>query len=668
MSRRLKIGCGVFIFVMVAGIVVPLKFLRAKPIEVDVAAVERADIRESVSAVPVAGQPAGVVKPDEVKVIPKVGGELVGLLVEEGDRVKQGQVLAYLDPKPLGFQLTQARETAASARARSAQAQATLQVTPTRSKASLIEATAALDKAVASYKTALRGARAEEIERSRQSVVQAERDLDDAEASLATVRRGARAEEIAASEAAFKQAQAQAESSRASRDLIHAGPRQEEVAQAEASLADAQAQVDLRKVELDSQQRLLDKGFIARNAFKAAQTAYQSAVAGRDAAGQRLSIAKQPHRPQEIEQADAAYAAALASVERSAQDLALAHNRSTPQEIASATARRDAAQARLLSARADLKLTQSRTTPEDLRAADATVRQAQAGLSRAEADQVSVREQQFSAASLQADLRRSESALAQAADQAGYAVVHAPVSGVVTRLNVKKGEYVQGGGIALPSADIAMLVVTSDTIWVDCNIDEADVSRVTETQEATIYLSDAVELTGKVHHVSPSVRLTQGDVRTFSVEIGLNKGAAKLRSGMSVDVDIIVKATKNALSVPSFAVLEDKDGSQYVYVLENGRAKKRKVTKGVAGVERVEITEGLAEGEQVITSLEDKGLRDNKRVKIREKTGDEKPKPTGGEKGNAEAGNAEAQGAAPPSTGAMLSALPRDGRCRHERL
>ena len=85
MSRRLKIGCGIFIVLIIAAVVIPLKFLQSKPVEVDVEPVERADVQETVSAVPVAGQPAGMVKPDEVKVIPKVGGELIALLVMTHD-------------------------------------------------------------------------------------------------------------------------------------------------------------------------------------------------------------------------------------------------------------------------------------------------------------------------------------------------------------------------------------------------------------------------------------------------------------------------------------------------------------------------------------------------------------------------------------------------------
>lgn len=617
MSRRLKIGCAVMVVLIALGIVIPLKFLRGRVVEVEVEPVERADIDETVTAVPVAGQPAGVVKPDEVKVIPKVGGELMALLVEEGDRVEQGQVVAYLDPRSLDSELRQARAAAAAASARVASAAADLSAAPARATTAVDETRAAVDQAVANYRTALRGAREEEIERARQSVVQAEKSLEEAKADLATLERGARLEEIASAEAALEQAQAQAESSRAQLELIEAGPRPEEVAQAQAALNEAESQLALRQKELESQKKLAEGGYIAGNTLKAAQTAYDAAVAGRDTARERLALAKNPYRPEEVKQAEAEYRRAKAQVEGAEHDLKLLRNRTTPEELAAARARRGAAESRLKAARADLELAENRTTPEELDSAEASVRQARASARRAEANRVSVQEQELQVAELQAGLRQAQAALDQAAERAGYTTIQAPIDGVVTRINVEEGEYVQGGAVPLPSAEIAMLVVTStEGMWVEANIDEADIHKVEVGQEAVIILSDNTEVPGRVHQVSPSVRLVQGELRTFAVEIAVDKPTSRLRSGMSVWVDVVVKSTKDAVSVPTFAIFEDKEGKEFVYLLKDNKAKKRAVTKGAEGIERVEITEGVKVGDTVITSLEAKGLRDGARLKV----------------------------------------------------
>jgi hypothetical protein len=117
---------------------------------------------------------------------------------------------------------------------------------------------------------------------------------------------------------------------------------------------------------------------------------------------------------------------------------------------------------------------------------------------------------------------------------------------------------------------------------------------------------------------------------------------------MSVDVDIIIQSTKDALSVPSFATFDDKEGKEYVYVIEDGKAKKLEVKKGARGIERTEIVEGLEEGQEIILSLEAKGLRDGKKVKLREKEEDDEDgaaddEAAGPDEGAAEPAEAEAE-------------------------
>ena len=512
----------------------------------------------------------------------------------------------------------QARESADAARSRVASARADLEAQPVRTETSIEEARAALVRARATYDTTLRGARDEEVERSELAVVQAENDLTDAEATIATLERGARPEEIAAAEAGLRQSEASVESAQASLDLILAGARAEDVALAESTLSDAEGQVALRLAELNSQKELAEGGYVSPNALKASETAYESAVASRDSAKERLALVNNPYRPEEIDQSRASLASAKAALERATHDIALLKTRTTPEDLTSARARRDSAKARIAAAKADLRLTRTRSTKEDIDTAEAGVRQAEAGLARAEAERVAIRKQRLTIDQLESDYRRSLAALEQAADTAGYSIIHAPINGMVTRATVEEGEYVQGGAIALPSAEIAMVVITGDTFWIDCNIDEADIDQVELKQEVEIFLTDTDILKGHVHHISPSVRLVQGDVRTFTVEVALDEPTTKLRSGMSVDADIIVKSEKDVVTVPAFAVFDDGKGDEYVYQYVDGKAEKKKITKGAQGIERTEILDGVGEGDDIITSLEAKGLADGKKVKIRE--------------------------------------------------
>lgn len=93
---------------------------KPREIEVELAKVKRTTIIEKVSA-------SGTVQPvTEVKIAPEVSGEIIDLLVEEGDSVKRGQFLVKIRPDTWESQLQRAQASLSQQRANLAQAEATL--------------------------------------------------------------------------------------------------------------------------------------------------------------------------------------------------------------------------------------------------------------------------------------------------------------------------------------------------------------------------------------------------------------------------------------------------------------------------------------------------------------------------------------------------------------
>lgn len=93
---------------------------KPREIEVELAKVKRTTIIEKVSA-------SGTVQPvTEVKIAPEVSGEIIDLLVEEGDSVKRGQLLVKIRPDTWESQLQRAQASLSQQRANLAQAEATL--------------------------------------------------------------------------------------------------------------------------------------------------------------------------------------------------------------------------------------------------------------------------------------------------------------------------------------------------------------------------------------------------------------------------------------------------------------------------------------------------------------------------------------------------------------
>src|SRR3989337_1822103 len=93
---------------------------KPKELEVELAKVKRTTIVERVSA-------SGTVQPvTEVKIAPEVSGEIIDLLVEEGDPVKRGQLLVKIRPDTWESQLQRAQAGLSQQRANLAQSEANL--------------------------------------------------------------------------------------------------------------------------------------------------------------------------------------------------------------------------------------------------------------------------------------------------------------------------------------------------------------------------------------------------------------------------------------------------------------------------------------------------------------------------------------------------------------
>ncbi len=98
--------------------------------------------------------------------------------------------------------------------------------------------------------------------------------------------------------------------------------------------------------------------------------------------------------------------------------------------------------------------------------------------------------------------------------------------------------------------------------------------------------------------------------RVFRVRLGLGDDTP-LRTGMTVEANIIAGRRENAVLVPATAVQDN-----VVWVAEEGRAERRTVIRGAAGDEAVEIVGGVTAGEPIIVDPPD-SLRDGRRIRVR---------------------------------------------------
>ena len=169
----------------------------------------------------------------------------------------------------------------------------------------------------------------------------------------------------------------------------------------------------------------------------------------------------------------------------------------------------------------------------------------------------------------------------------------APIDADVIVKGVEPGQTV--------SASDAVIVL-SDRLIVEAQVDETDIGKVKTGQEAVITL-DAypnIEVRARVDHVSYE-STTVSNVTIYTVDIVPEHIPEVFRSGMSANVKIVQERRDNLLLVPEQAV-KKKDGRSYV-LLGQGRGKaplERDVEAGLSDGDNVEIVRGL--------TLEDKVL------------------------------------------------------------
>ncbi len=190
-------------------------------------------------------------------------------------------------------------------------------------------------------------------------------------------------------------------------------------------------------------------------------------------------------------------------------------------------------------------------------------------------------------------------------------VYNAPISGVITSLNIEEGEIALVGTMNNPGT-VLMTIADLSIMEVDIEVDETDVVNVEIGQTAEVRVDAFPDLVikGEVTEIGSSAiqQLSAADEsRDFKVIITLIDPPPNLKPGLSASADIITAEKKNVLAVPiSTLVLrekeeeEDSGQEEGVYIVQDAEARFRKVEKGIMGDLDIEIISGVKEGETVI--------------------------------------------------------------------
>ena len=208
-------------------------------------------------------------------------------------------------------------------------------------------------------------------------------------------------------------------------------------------------------------------------------------------------------------------------------------------------------------------------------------------------------------AGMQSSLSNVEqlSAVLENVDAQGNVV--APVSGTVITLNAAEGGYV--------SASMPVAVIDGvDVMEISVSVSEALVPSLSQGDEVDVSIGALnVETVGTIRSIE---RTPNVQTRLYTVTVGLNEDIEGLMSGMFAQVSFRTNVSEDAVVVPTEAILTS-GGEQYVFVVEDGVARYQPVQTGLTGSGVTEVTEGLEDGQQLVT-VGQEYLSDGEAVRI----------------------------------------------------
>ena len=267
------------------------------------------------------------------------------------------------------------------------------------------------------------------------------------------------------------------------------------------------------------------------------------------------------------------------------------------------------------------------------------------------------------------NVKSTEASLQEASDNLAKTNIYSPVNGTVSKLNKEKGERVVG--TAQMEGTEIMRLANLNEMEVSVDVNENDIVRVhngdTSLIEVDAYLDRKFKgIVTEIANSANTTGVTADQVTNFTVKIRIlqesyqdlinaNKNSAPFRPGMSATVDVETKKMNNVISVPiqsvttrsdstlfkeneaatkgnedngDIVVKNEKDKTEnknetikieecvFVYTNE-GKIKLVKVKSGIQDNNYIEITEGIKEGDEVISgpySAISKELKDGTKV------------------------------------------------------
>ena len=207
---------------------------------------------------------------------------------------------------------------------------------------------------------------------------------------------------------------------------------------------------------------------------------------------------------------------------------------------------------------------------------------------------------------LQYDLEALQASYNLASLELDYTKIRAPIDGVVSERYIRIGNTIKTG-------DPVFRVTSLNPLVAYLHVPEREFRRIAAGQAVHIEVDALPEppVVATVTRISPVVDAATG---TFKVTIEIRGDGQRIKPGMFGRMSIVYDSHENALQIPRSAIIESTDTTS-VFVVEDDVGIRKEIQTGFTSNGMVEVTDGLSDGERIIT-VGHIGLKNESRVVV----------------------------------------------------
>jgi len=198
-------------------------------------------------------------------------------------------------------------------------------------------------------------------------------------------------------------------------------------------------------------------------------------------------------------------------------------------------------------------------------------------------------------ASARSSLTSASVNLEKAQNELENATILSPIDGEVARLNYKTGDIIVDNS----NSDPVAVIINNDTLFIEVDIEEADINKIKigQTVYATFDALDELTLDGEVSFISLTSKTNNNGIVTYLVRIVIiDKEDNQIREGMTAFVDFVTAEAKDVLVIPVGAVKNVKDTPSVL----NSNEEWVPIVTGFTDGKNVEVIKGLNAGDKIV--------------------------------------------------------------------